>query len=175
MNLLFRIVERLSWAAGVLSAVLLIGMVLHILYEIVLRSFFDSSTFVLDEFVGYGVAAMTFLSLGYALNEGSLIRVNILLARTRGKPRVGLEIFSVAVTLAMTVFIAGYFWRSVARNWTREAVSESIAEFPLWIPEGLVLAGIVLFAIQLAAYLLRLVAGDRKIIGEDSESLEQVE
>lgn len=175
MNLLFRSVERLSWAAGVLSAALLIGMVLHILYEIVLRSFFDSSTFVLDEFVGYGVAAMTFLSLGYALNEGSLIRVNILLARTRGRPRIGLEIFSVAVTLAMTVFIASYFWRSVARNWTREAVSESIAEIPLWIPEGLVLAGMVLFAIQLAAYLLRLVAGDRKIIGEDRESLEQVE
>jgi len=175
MNLLIRSVERLSWAAGVLSAVLLVGMVLHILLEIVLRSFFDSSTFVLDEFVGYGVAAMTFLSLGYALNEGSLIRVNILLSRTRGKPRIGLEIFSVAVTLAMTVFIAGYFWRSVARNVKREAVSESIAEIPLWIPEGLVLAGMILFAIQLAAYLLRLVAGDRKIIGADQESLEQVE
>lgn len=175
MNLLIRSVERLSWAAGVLSAALLIGMVLHILLEIVLRSFFDSSTFVLDEFVGYGVAAMTFLSLGYALNEGALIRVNILLGRVGGRPRIGLEIFSATVTLVLTVFIAGYFWRSVARNWSRGAVSESIAEFPLWIPEGLVLAGMVLFAIQLAAYLLRLVAGDRKIIGEDTESLEQVE
>lgn len=175
MNHLIRAVERLSWAAGVLSAVLLVGMVLHILVEIVLRSFFASSTFVLDEFVGYGVAAMTFLSLGYALNEGALIRVNLLLSRTRGKPRIGLEIFAVTVTLAMTVFVTAYFWRGVARNWKREAVSESIAEIPLWIPEGLVLVGLILFAIQLAAYLLRLVAGDRKIIGDDKESLEQVE
>lgn len=175
MNLLLRSVERLSWAAGVLSAALLVGMVLHILTEIVLRSFFASSTHVLDEFVGYGVAAMTFLSLGYALNEGSLIRVNILLSRTRGTPRIGLEIFSAAVTLAMTIFITAYFWRSVARNWNREAVSESIAEIPLWIPEGLVLVGMILFAIQLAAYLLRLIAGDRRIVGTDQESLEQVE
>lgn len=175
MKLFLLTVERLSWAAGVLSAALLVGMVLHILVEIVLRSFFDSSTFVLDEFVGYGVAAMTFLSLGYALNEGALIRVNLLLSRTSGKPRIGLEIFSVTVTLAMTLFITAYIWRSVARNWNREAVSDTIAEIPLWIPEGLVLAGMILFAVQLAAYLLRLIAGDRKIIGADTQSLEQVE
>jgi len=172
---LIRAVEWLSHAAGVMSAVLLIGMVLHILLEIVLRSFFSTSTFVLDEFVGYGVASMTFLSLGYALNEGALIRVNILLSRSAGRTRIALEIFSVVVTLAITVFIAGYFWRSVARNWTRGAVSESIAEVPLWIPEGLVLAGMTLFAIQLAAYLLRLIAGDRKIVGADTQSMEQVE
>ena len=153
--------------AGVLSAVLLVAMVLHILLEIVLRSFFASSTFVLDEFVGYGVAAITFLSLGYTLNEGALIRVNLVLSRTRGRLRLGLEIFSVTLTLALSVFIAAYFWRSVARNWRREAVSESIAEIPLWIPEGLVVVGLSLFAIQLAAYLLRLIAGDRKLIGED--------
>lgn len=175
MDLLLRSVNRLSRLAGQFSAVLLIGMVLHILLEIVLRSFFDSSTFVLDEFVGYGVAAMTFLSLGYTLNEGALIRVNILISRLGARPRLGVEIFSVAVTLGLTVFIAAYYWRSVARNWRREAVSESIAEIPLWIPEGLVLLGMVLFAIQLAAYLLRLVAGDRRIIGEDKKSVEQAE
>ena len=64
------------------SAALLVLMVLHILLEIVLRSFFASSTFVLDEFVGYGVAAMTFLSLGYALETDSLIRVQLLLGRS---------------------------------------------------------------------------------------------
>lgn len=175
MTLLLRSVARLSLLAGQLSAVLLVAMVLHILFEIVLRSFFDSSTFVLDEFIGYGVAAMTFLSLGYALNEGALIRVNILLGRTRGRPRLGLELFSVVVTLGLTVFITAYYWRSVARNWKREAVSESIAEIPLWIPEGLVLVGMILFAIQLAAYLLRLTVGDRQIIGEDKKSLERVE
>lgn len=140
------------------SAAILILMVVHILFEIVLRSFFASSTFVLDEFVGYGVAAMTFLALGYALEDGALIRVQILLTRSPRPVRRGLEILCSALTLGMSLFLIAYFWKSVSRNWSRGAVSQSIAEVPLWIPEGLVLLGLVLFTLQLSARLLRLLA-----------------
>ena len=92
----------ISKGAAVVSAALLVLMVLHILLEIVLRSFFASSTFVLDEFVGYGVAAMTFLSLGYALETDSLIRVQLLLGRSAPPVRRGLEILAAGLTLALT-------------------------------------------------------------------------
>jgi TRAP-type C4-dicarboxylate transport system permease small subunit len=160
MRALQAAVLALARAAAVLSAVILVAMVGHVLVEITLRSFFDSSTFVLDEFVGYGVAAMTFLSLAYALEEGALIRVRLVLARTgAGWARRGLELFCVAVTLALSVFLTAYVYRSVARNWQRGAVSQTIAEVPLWIPEGLVLVGLALFAVQLLAYMVRLLAG----------------
>jgi TRAP-type C4-dicarboxylate transport system permease small subunit len=149
-------VSGISRGAAVVAAALLVLMVLHILLEIVLRSFFASSTFVLDELVGYGVAAMTFLALGYALEEGALIRVQLLLARSRPPARRGLEILATGLTLALSLFLVAHFWRSVSRNWSRGAVSQSIAEVPLWLPEGLVLLGLVLFALQLLAYLLRL-------------------
>ncbi|HET6468340.1 MAG TPA: TRAP transporter small permease [Geminicoccaceae bacterium] len=152
-------VLALSRAAAVLSAAILVAMVGHILVEIALRSFFDSSTFVLDEFVGYGVAAMTFLTLAYALEDGALIRVRIVLARTGGRVRRWLELFCVAATLGLSVFLAAYVYRSVARNWQRGAVSQTIAEVPLWIPEGLVLLGLALFSVQLLAYMVRLLAG----------------
>lgn len=148
-------VSGISRGAAVVAAAVLVLMVLHILLEIVLRSFFASSTFVLDEFVGYGVAAMTFLALGYALEEGALIRVQLLLARSSPRARRGLEILSAGLTLALSLFLIAYFWKSVSRNWSRGAVSQSIAEVPLWLPEGLVLLGLVLFALQLLAYLLR--------------------
>jgi TRAP-type C4-dicarboxylate transport system permease small subunit len=150
------VVFRISRGAAIVSAALLVAMALHILTEIVLRSFFASSTFVLDEFVGYGVAAMTFLSLGYALEDGSLIRVQLLLTRSPPPARRGLEALSAALTLALSLFLITHFWHSVSRNWSRGAVSQSIAEVPLWIPEGLVLLGLVLFALQLFAHLLRL-------------------
>jgi len=150
-------VWRISKGAAVVSAALLVLMVLHILLEITLRSFFATSTFVLDEFVGYGVAAMTFLTLGYALEEGSLIRVQLVLTRSPAPVRRGLEILCASLTLALSLFLIGYFWKSVSRNWSRGAVSQSIAEVPLWLPEGLVLLGILLFALQLFAHLLRLV------------------
>jgi TRAP-type C4-dicarboxylate transport system permease small subunit len=153
-----RAVAGISRAAAVVSAGLLVLMVLHILLEIVLRSVFAGSTFVLDEFVGYGVAAMTFLSLGYALEQGALIRVQLLLTRSAPPARRGLEIVAAGLTLALSLFLIAYFWKSVSRNWSRGAVSQSIAEVPLWLPEGLVLLGLALFALQLLAYLVRLLS-----------------
>jgi TRAP-type C4-dicarboxylate transport system permease small subunit len=141
----------------VVSAALLALMVLHILLEISLRSFFATSTFVLDEFVGYGVAAMTFLTLGYALEKDALIRVQLVLTGSPAPVRRGLEILGAGLTLALSLFLIGHFWGSVSRNWSRGAVSQSIAEVPLWLPEGLVLLGLALFALQLFAHLLRLV------------------
>ncbi len=160
MALFQKIVFRISKLAAQVSAVMLALMVGHILLEIVLRTVFDTSTFVLDEYIGYGVAAITYLSLAYALEEGSLIRVNILLVRLRGWPRRIVEYFCVIGTLAVIGFVAAYFWRSLSRNWVRGAVSESLAETPLWIPETLVFVGMLLFWIQLFAYFVRLLGGE---------------
>ena len=159
MRFFQRLIFNLSKAAAYFSALLLVLMVCHILLEIVLRSFFASSTFVLDEFIGYGVAAMTFLTLAYALEEGSLIRVNILLSRTRGRIRQALELLCITATLALSGYLLFYFFRNWKRDWDRGAVSESIAEIPMWIPEGLVLIGFALFTLQLFAYGLRILSG----------------
>ncbi|MDP5291814.1 TRAP transporter small permease [Oceanimonas sp. CHS3-5] len=155
-------------AGAVLAAVLMAAMTLHVMLEIVLRAFFNTSTFVLDEFVGYGVAAMTFMTLGHALETGSLIRVNILLARIRSQAgRLLVELTCAATALVLSGYIAGYFWKSVLRNFTRGATSETIAEVPLWIPEAFVLIGLVIFMIQLLAYMVRLALGQSLPVGQE--------
>ena len=154
-----RIATIINRTAGAFAALLLVYVLVHILYEIVLRVGFNSSTYVLDEFVGYAVAAMTFLSLGYALDTGGLIRVDIALGRMHGKPRRFMELICVFATFIMTCFCAWYMWSDVKRNWVRGSVSESVAEVPLWIPTGAVWLGLVLFALQLAFYFIRIVRG----------------
>lgn len=156
--------ERLSyrlakWAAYV-SAVILVYMILHILYEIVLRVFFDKSTYVLDEFVAYATAAITFLCLSYSLHDDALIRVGILLNKVRGKVRLTLELFSVAVTIGTFVYVMYYFWtKTLWRDLIRGRVSESIAEVPLWIPESFAVIGLALFLFELTVMFLRLIVG----------------
>lgn len=166
MRAAITLVDWLSRMAAYVSAAILVLMVGHILFEIVLRNFFSSSTFVLDEFVGYGVAAMTYLTLAHALRNGSLIRVNLLLSRMRGGPRRAMEILCVVMTLALVLFLGRYFWHQLARDFTRGSVSHSIAEVPMWIPEGLVFIGIALLGLQLVAYLVRLILGDPPIDDE---------
>ena len=154
-------VYAISRAAAVAAGGVLLAMTGHIIYEIVLRVVFSTSTFILDEIVGYGVAATTFLALGYALERGGLIRVNLLLKPLgeSGITRRVIEVIGIALTLAMIGFQIRYFWRSVTRNWDRGAVSETVAEVPLWIPEGVMLVGLAVFWLHLVIYLLRVLVG----------------
>lgn len=165
--------ERLAWivnrAAGALAALLLVYILGHIVVEIVLRVFFHRSTYVLDEFVGYAVAAMTFLSLGYTLDTGSLIRVELLIGRFPGRPRRWAEMLCVLATFAVTGFCAYWVGRDALRNWHRGAVSESIAEVPLWLPVGAVWLGLVLFMLQLLVYFIRLARGGGPVGSEQEE------
>ena len=155
-----RAVDAASRAGGYVAALLLVYMVGHILYEIVLRNLFATSTFVLDEFVGYAVAGMIYLSLAYALRQGSMIRVSLVIGNLRGCARQVLEILCALLTLALTLFLARYFLKEVWRDFERGTTSYSIAEVPVWIPEAVVLLGMVLFALQLVAYIARLLMGD---------------
>lgn len=145
----------ISRMAAALACAVLVGMVSLILYEIILRYFFHSSTYVLDEFVGYGVAACTFLALGYSLEHGSLIRVNVLVSRLQGTAKRLFEIFCAALTMVVIGLFIWFFWIRVTRHWTRGTTSSSIAEIPMWIPESMVLLGLSVFWLQLLAYLLR--------------------
>jgi len=150
---------RIANGAAAFAGVILILMIGHILLEIVLRSFFDTSTFVLDEFVGYAIASMTFLTLAYALKDGSLIRVNLLIGRLYGPSRRVLEISSSSLAFVLFSYILYFFFRTWKRDWDRGAVSGSIAEVPLWIPEGIVLIGLFLFVMQLLVYTIRTIFG----------------
>lgn len=158
MERLERISYRLAKLAAWLSAGILIYMVLHILLEIVLRVFFSKSTYVLDEFVAYATASITLLCLAYALHDHALIRVNMLLSRLSGKPRMALELFSFSIMFIVMCYVVYYFWtKTFWRDLIRGTVSESIAEVPLWIPELFGLVGLVLFALQLFTMLMRLI------------------
>jgi TRAP-type C4-dicarboxylate transport system permease small subunit len=155
MKFLVKFIDSLSKLGAAIAALSLVGMVSFILLEIVLRTVFDSSTFIMDEMVGYGVAAATFLALPYALAQGSIIRVELFLGHVTGKNRRLLEVFSCLVGLGVTWLLISFIWVRVARAWTRHSVSSSIAEVPMWIPQGIILVGLCLLFLQFIALLIR--------------------
>lgn len=156
-----RFVSALSRRSIYAAGLLLVLIVLHILLEIVLRSALSTSTYVLDEFVGYGVAAVTFLSLGHTLEAGALIRIRLLLSRLSpvGRWRRVVEGFCVLSTDFAVGLITWRFWVDIARDLARGTVSSTVAEVPLWIPQATVFAGLVVFELQLLSYFLRLERG----------------
>ncbi len=155
--------SRLSAYAAALVCALMLS---HILLEIVLRTFFGLSTYLVDEFVGYGVGAMGFLALGYCLEKGALIRVNLLLGALPHGGQRALDILCGTLTLAAMSIPIWFFWVSVQRNFTRGIRSPTVAEIPMWIPESVLLFGMVLFWVQLLAFTLRAVTGAPSPAGE---------
>ncbi|WP_051241516.1 TRAP transporter small permease subunit [Stappia stellulata] len=149
----------LSRLAAVVAAGAMIYMVGHIAYEIILRSFFATSTFVLDEFVGYGIGVCVIWSLGYVLEHGDLIRVGIVLEHLPARGRALFTAAAALITAAMSAGLAWMFWIRVARAWSRGTVSSSVAAVPTWIPEGAIMVGLCVFSLAALAHGLRHITG----------------
>ena len=159
--------ERISFilakAAAYFSAIVLVEMVLHILLEIILRHFFSKSTYVLDEFVTYSVVCITFLCMAYALHGNKLIRVELFISKISGGWLKALELFGNLVALTMSCFFMYFFWTKIFwRDFSRDRVSSSIAEFPLWIPELIAMIGFSLFIFQLCVMILSIIFNTEK-------------
>jgi TRAP-type C4-dicarboxylate transport system permease small subunit len=146
----------LNKAAAGVSATLLVLMVSLILVEIVMR-FFSRSTFMTDVLVGHGVAAITFLALGWALEEGSMIRISAVTQRLGRVSGFLAEAFSIILSQVIVVWLMYFVWRSVAKLWSRGTTSEHYLPIPLWIPETIFFVGLALLSLQLLVKFLRLI------------------
>jgi TRAP-type C4-dicarboxylate transport system permease small subunit len=162
-----RLASSLSAIAAGLAGLTCLGCAGLILLEILLRNVFSTSTHVAVEFVGYGVAAMIVLGMGQAFERGAMIRVTLMLGRLDGSGAVRrvLECAVGTVTLAIVSIVIWFFVISAHRNFVRGYRSESMAEVPLWIPEGIFCIGLAVFWLQLVAYLLRVARGGGMVGG----------
>lgn len=162
----------LSCLAAGLAGLCVIAMTGHILLEILLRSLFATSTYVLDEMVGYAIAAATFLSLGYAFEHHALVRVGLALERLQGRSRRALEAFCALATLLALGPITWGLAQSALKSFQRGRVSSSIAEVPQWIPEALCAFGLAVFCLQVFAFLLRKITDAPGLVASENSDLQ---
>lgn len=150
-----RFTSGLSWLAAQFAMLAVVLMAGHILLEILLRALFKTSTFVMDEFVGYEVAAMTFLGLGSALDHKVLLRLNLLLKPLKGAARAAAEIFNASVSLLIFGFLTWYLVKLALRNFDRGTTSISFLEVPVWIPQAIIITGLAVFCLQLTGLMAK--------------------
>ncbi len=139
-----------AWVGGTL---LLLTSVM-IAVEVILRKVFSISMGGSDELSSYVLAISCSWAFGFALLRKAHIRIDILYTRLSGKARSFLDIMSLLTFLVYLVplvyFAYWVFWTSVIRN----SAANTPLRTPLWIPQGLWLAGLIVFLLTCLVLLI---------------------
>ena len=155
MNRMYAFVNKLSLWGAYLSALIIMSLVMLILSEIVLRSFFDMSTMIADEYSGYLYLASIFLSLAYTFNEKAHIRINIVSSRLSLKSNRIIDIIAGFITLAVLSFLLYRTTLFVFDAYEFEMLSEAVSETPLYLTQIVMPIGIFLFILSVLVFIIK--------------------
>lgn len=164
-NPLRRVLDSLYDAAGVVSALCLVAILLVIVAQMVAR--WSSLTFPGGaEYAGYLMASASFLAFAHALNHGAHIRVNLLLTAL-GPNKFWGELWCLVIATAASTYVAWYAVKLV--YWSRKLgdVSQGQDETMLWIVQLPMAVGAILLAICFADNLVTLIMTGRDNIASD--------
>ena len=133
---------------GILGGYGCLGLSFLIVYEIFARKLFNHSLQGVDEIGGYVVAIIGTFGMALAALERAHTRIDVLLLRLPARVQAGLNLLSY-VALGLGAAFMGYMgWRTLDESLTFGSVSSSPLQVPLWIPQSLWMAGLVLFALS---------------------------
>lgn len=159
--------RALATIGAYLSAFILGIMVVLMVTEMLLRGIFSSSIHIVEDLVGYGTAAVIFLSLAYTFISGGHIRVNIILEKLNRNGQRFLEIICTLATASITVLITWFTIRKMLLNFERNVTSTNMYEIPLWIPGAVIVAGLTMLLIILILHLFSCITGSDAIVSHE--------
>ncbi len=152
------ILDRLYVVTGALAALFLVAIAVLVLLSIGSRL---AGTYIagLSEYAGYCMAASSFLALAYTFRHGGHVRVQLLLQRAGGRWRRALELWCLAIAMALAGFLAWYTIKTVIVSIELGDVSEGADATPLWLPQLGMATGAAVLALAVADRLLNVLRG----------------
>jgi TRAP-type mannitol/chloroaromatic compound transport system permease small subunit len=151
------LIERMSCAFGRIGALLVFVLILAMSYEVVMRYAFNAPTMWAYEVAAMLMGTSFLVTIAYAMVTGTHVRVDFLYARTGMRGRalidlVGYAGFLLPVALWMTWALWNYLGQAYASG---ETTGQSAWNPVVWPFRVAYVTGFVLFALQIAAEILR--------------------
>ena len=169
--MLDRIAASIARASSVLAGTILVAMAAYTVIEIVRRTLLGSGSNVVVEFVGYGLATMTFLGAAQTMRDGGMIRVNVVLHFVPRPVRRVLDTFCLLCGLAVIGLAARFVWFDIARSYARGYETDSLVPLPLWLPPLGLLIGMIVFLLDMVVHLIQVAVRGQKLTDEAPEVL----
>jgi len=157
LKLTIKLIDRLGSLSGLISGVMLLAALIMVLIEVVMRSVFHGTLYVTDEYCGYVMVGITFLSLAYCLKEKGHIRMTFLQRILKGRGLALLEIAALTVGMVLMAIVTWktfwFFWEAVEYR----SQSMQVSNTYLAIPKAMMPLGCGMFAIQFFGEILKCV------------------
>jgi TRAP-type mannitol/chloroaromatic compound transport system permease small subunit len=151
-------VDRISRCLAYLGGTMLLLIVAVIALEIVLRRVFAVTLGLGFEMSGYVLAISSSWAFAYALFRKAHIRIDAAYVQVGQRARVALDILALAAFVAFAVVVCEAAGSVVLESVSRNSLSNTPLQTPLWIPQALWLAGLAWFAFATVVLLLRIAA-----------------
>lgn len=158
MTALRRALDALYLLSGVLGGVALAAIAGIIAAQVIGRQF-GLTVLGADDLTAFSVAASATLPLAYAFRHGAHIRVDLIIGNLRGASRFIMESVALIITAALCAFFAYAMLDLAFDSFEFEDVAQGSVAWKLWVPQGLVGAGVALFAVCLIDDLVVHLAG----------------
>jgi TRAP-type mannitol/chloroaromatic compound transport system permease small subunit len=156
-----RCLDALRWLARAAviiggAAILVSGFL--IAGDVVMRRVLGLSTWGADELSYYALAISSSWAFAHAMLVKAHIRIDMLTMRASWPLRSASNIVALASMGFLALMACGAILEEVERAWSRGETSITRLATPLWIPQGLWLAGFAFFALTTFLLLLRVIA-----------------
>lgn len=155
MKKFINIIDRLSLGGAWLSGLFMLLIVLLIAMEIVLRSLFNTSTLISDEYSAYLFVGVVLSGLAFTLKEDAHIRITLLTSVIGKKGSNVLDIAATITAMAILSFALYYSGIMVFESWQLGMRADSISETPIYLSQMIIPLGLLLFNLQLGARILK--------------------
>ena len=132
---------------GILGGYACLGLSFLIVVEILARKLFNFSLQGVDEIGGYVVAATGTFGMALAAKTRAHTRIDVLLLRSPFGIQAALNLLAYVALGLAAAFMAYMGWRTLSDSLAFGSVSSSPLQVPLWIPQSLWLAGLLIFGL----------------------------
>ncbi len=139
----------LSRGGAIISAISMMLVVALITTEIILRSVFNTSTLIADEYSGYLMLFIVMFGLAYTMKTEGHIRITLVTGRLKEKSFRVLDAIVSGVACVVTCFCFYHAAKMVYDTYSLGMKADSIAETPLFLPQIAVPVGFGLLALEL--------------------------
>lgn len=166
-----KVAGALSGLAVAVAGLATLGCLALVCYGVVLRYFFGQPLSWSDEAGGFLVVVLVMLAVAEAQRRGEHIGVDLLLERSKGRFRRGLQAFASLCVAAAAAVLLWQGWETVAFSRMIGARPLVLAEIPMWAIEMFLPIGAGLMLLVALVQLLALAAGLEPVPDEDTRDL----